>query len=323
VKQRMKSSVLKKLEAVIPRLAPNFARLSDIEYELAREIKGYSGEKRVDYFLDELSGRYSILRGVCLRSQGKKFQIDTLIITGNAIYIVEIKNLSGTITFDTTLNQFIRDDGEKETGYRHPITQAQLQQLRLESWLRDWNLKNPPIYYFIAISDPATIIKVVGDSSYIGRLVSHGEHIPGKILEKESEIARNGGAKIKHIALGKAITQAGEEYDYNILKKFGVKEEDIRPGVQCPTCSTLGMVRQYGIWHCPKCQTQSKNAHSKTLSDFLLLIKPSISNKECQFFLNVDSRATVTRILQQSGLIYEPKTRRWKKQFLDGIPISQ
>lgn len=302
--------MLQKLEAVIPRISTDFARLPDLEYEMAREMKGYIGERKVDYFLDPLAGKCSILRGVCLNVQGKKFQIDTLVITENAIYIVEIKNFNGTITFDSILNQFTRDDGEKEIGYRHPITQAELQQMCLENWLHERNYKNIPIHFFIAISDPATVIKVTGDAQSISRVVAHGEHIPRKILDKEKEI---GKGVLQHHHIGEAILRECEEHDFDVLRKFGVKPSDITPGVRCPGCGFIGMGRRNGKWYCLKCKMTSRHAQSKALSDFLLLIKPSISNKECKQFLQVNSRAAVTRMLQQSNLIYQIKYKRWCK----------
>ncbi|WP_407058295.1 nuclease-related domain-containing protein [Tigheibacillus jepli] len=74
-------------------------------------------------------------------------QIDNLIITPHAIYIIEVKNFNGTITFDTVLNQFIRDDGRKEGGFHHPITQVELQASRLERWLEENNFPIVPIIF--------------------------------------------------------------------------------------------------------------------------------------------------------------------------------
>src|SRR5699024_889926 len=61
MKQRTKSAKLQKLEALIPRLSPQFPHLSALEHELAKEMKGYIGEKKVDYHIGQLSGTYTIL----------------------------------------------------------------------------------------------------------------------------------------------------------------------------------------------------------------------------------------------------------------------
>src|SRR5690625_5566190 len=69
------------------------------------------------------------------------------------------------------------------------------------------------------------------------------------------------------------------------------------------------MVRRHKKWHCMKCGEYSKHAHLKTLSDYFLLFKPWITNKECVNFLQIHSRHVVSRLLKNSNLIYEPKTR--------------
>ncbi|WP_205173528.1 nuclease-related domain-containing protein [Bacillus pakistanensis] len=37
------------------------------------------------------------------------FQIDTLIITSKVIFIIEVKNISGTVIFDSAYNQLISE----------------------------------------------------------------------------------------------------------------------------------------------------------------------------------------------------------------------
>src|SRR5699024_10972360 len=101
---------LRKLEAVIPRLHPNHPKLSEIKHEAARSYKGYIGEKKVNYHLEQLTDTFTILQSVTLNVTEKNFQIDTIMISDYAIYIIESKNYSGIITFNTILKQFTRHD---------------------------------------------------------------------------------------------------------------------------------------------------------------------------------------------------------------------
>ncbi|UJL45831.1 NERD domain-containing protein [Virgibacillus sp. NKC19-16] len=170
MKKRTKPLILKKYKALLPRLHPNFPRLADVRHEDNKSKKGYEGELEVDYHLEPLSREYTILQDVCLQVQGKTFQMHNLVITQQAINIVDVKNYNGTIIFDTPLDQFTRDDGAVETGFSHPITQVQLQKSNLQQWLLERNFPNIPINYFIAISDPSTIIKVEGDKEKIAEV---------------------------------------------------------------------------------------------------------------------------------------------------------
>src|SRR5690625_6055326 len=103
LKPRKKPLPLQKLEAAIPRLEPNHRKLADMKEELARRMKGYIGEKKTDYHLEDLANKATILHSVCLEQNGKEFEMDTILITSQTLYIIESKNYERTITFDTHL----------------------------------------------------------------------------------------------------------------------------------------------------------------------------------------------------------------------------
>src|SRR5699024_6468267 len=96
-----------------------------------------------------------------------------------------------------------------------------------------------------------------------------------------------------------------------VLSKFNIGKSEILTGVHCPSCMWLGMKYHYGNWHCHKCGQNSKYAHLKTLTDYFLLMKKSISNQECIHFLDLASRGIATRILKSGNLVYSAKYRRW------------
>lgn len=312
IRKRKKPRVLEKYDAIILRLRPNFYGLEKIKQEQSRRYKGYIGEQKVDYHTDFLADDSTILYDVCIDIHGKTMQTDTIIITQYAIFIVESKNYNGTITFDTILEQLTRDDGKKETGFQYPITQVQLQQFKLQLWLRKHNLPNIPIYFFIAISEPSTIIKVVGDREAIAKVVAHGASIPMKLLDKNEKIADGEAAEIKHRKIGEMLLRECKEYDQDVMAKHGVRENDLLPGVQCPKCGLLGMARSPRNWHCLKCSYVSINAHLRTLNDYFLLISPWLSNQKCMHFLNISSRHVISRMLKKCKMLkYHSNKRNW------------
>ncbi len=309
---RKKPIVLEKLEAIVPRLAPQHPSYSKVEHALAKEWKGFIGEKKVDFFLQQLDDRFTILSGIYLRVHDSNFQIDTLVISPQALYIIEVKNYNGTITFDTTLQQFFRNDGLQETGYRYPITQAELQKSHLENWLLERSHAEIPIYYFIAIAEPSTIIQVKGDEQAIARVVSHGEHIASKIWEIEQSI--QGTNTIEQQKIEQLIRSANRSQTHNVLDKYMIKKTDILPGVVCSICGKIGMERIHGAWKCPHCQGISSTNHLKAINDYLLLINHEISNQECMRFLGIKSHSVVTRLLKGSNLSYNHTNRKWIKK---------
>src|SRR5690625_841075 len=310
IRRRSKPLVLKKLEAAVLRLPKNFPRLPEIQQEIGRRYKGYVGEQKVDYHLEILAPQFTIIQDVCLKVQGRKFQTDTIIITDHAIFFIESKNFDGPITFNTILKQFTRHDGKTETGYRYPITQAETYRLHLMNWLREHNFHNIPIHYFIAISDPSTVINVIGDAESIARIVVHGENVPQMIIKANEKI--KGNTRLASRQLGETILRGCVEQDFDILRKYEVKGSDILTGVRCPSCQRLGMERTRAYWRCPSCNYQSKKAHLSSIAEYLHLVKPWITNKESMRFLNIDSRNLATRLLKSANLIYDSKNRRWK-----------
>lgn len=312
IRRRKKPLVLQKYDAIVPRLRPDFPELQKIQREQAIRTKGFEGENAVDYHIDFLAAEATILHDVCLIVMGKPFQIDTLLVASHAIFPIESKNYHGTITFDTVLRQMIRDDGRRETGFNYPVTQADLQKFKLQMWLQEHNFPNIPIHPLIAISDPATIIKVKGDEQELAKAVAHGAHIPGMILAKNKEYAEK-HAKIDDRKIGNAILRECREFDMDVLKIHNIKAADLTPGVACPACGRLGMKRNHGTWECGRCFIQLKTAHLKTIEDYLLVVKPGLTNTDCRQFLKIKSRSTATRILRSSGLIYERENKRWVK----------
>lgn len=308
IKKRDKPLLLRKLDAAIPRLSPRFPRLSEMRKDAAAMQKGYSGELDVDYFLEYLAGTHTIIQDVYLRVNGKNVQIDTLLVSKKAIHIVDSKDLSGTITFDTHLNQMVRNNGEVEAGNDNPMTQVKNQKFHLQNWLAQHNLPNIPIYVFVAINKSSTIIKAIGDAQAVGEMVAHGARIPTMIMEKEQQLT---GLNIHDRKIGNMILNACGVFDLDIMKKFGIQLSDLSPGVICPACKELGMERIYNGWICEKCKCNSRNAHLKTISDYLLLIQPFMTNKQCMHWLRLTSRSTATRLLKSSGLIYQKERKRW------------
>src|SRR5690625_6223408 len=119
LRRRTKPLPLEKIDAILPRLSTHFFNLPALKRESAQRHKGYIGERKVDYFLDQLPSMYVTIQDVCLQTRGKRFQIDSLIMSDQAIYLIEVKNYSGTITFNPTLKQFTRNNGNNERSEEH------------------------------------------------------------------------------------------------------------------------------------------------------------------------------------------------------------
>lgn len=309
IKKRTPPIEIIKLEAAIPRLAGPLSQR--LKKELANCRKGYGGEQKVDRFTALLKGNFTILHDVYLYINGSSFQIDTLIIGPHSIFIIEIKDLSGTLLFNFITNQFIRTYNNKEESFRNPIIQATTNKLQLTEWLFKCNITDIPIYSLVAIADPSTIIKVIPEDRDISSTVMHGEYIPHQVLKIDSELS--GGTKQLHPKVGKLVLQECQTFDLNLKKEYGISSSSISGGVQCPACKGLEMNRKHSKWNCAHCGHTSRDAHVQALNDYFLLVKPWITNKECRQFLRLESRSVATRILTSFGLQYDRKLKLWLK----------
>ncbi|MEI3611370.1 nuclease-related domain-containing protein [Pseudogracilibacillus sp. SO30301A] len=312
IRDRKKPIPLQKLDASIPRLAVNADKLSYLRMEAAKMQKGYNGERKLDYHLRSLPDTFAVLNDVTLTIFGKKFQIDSLIISAYAIYTPEVKSFEGTVTFNTLLRQFIQNSGKKLQGYKYPISQVETIHFHLLRWLQQRGLAGLPIYHFIAFSEQSTIINVQGDERALSNVVSYVDEIPVRVMKKDAEVAKESASNnnLKNRVIS-TIMRECEEFDYDIFERFGFSLSDIQPGVHCPECGKLGMVRSHGKWHCLGCGAYSKDAHKKALYDYSLLFSPKITNEECRKFLLLKSRFIARKMLQDSHFSLKNRSKVW------------
>lgn len=109
IRYRNRPQPLRTLDALITRLPSNHPQLKRLQKDAAKLQKGYNGERKLDYHIEYLSDDFTIMADVCFSLHNKQTQIDSLIVSDHAIFIVEVKSFTGIITFDTTLRQCYRD----------------------------------------------------------------------------------------------------------------------------------------------------------------------------------------------------------------------
>lgn len=278
----------------------------------AQMQKGYNGERKLDYHVRSLPDNFTVLNDITLRLFDKKFQMDTVILSALAIYIIEVKSYEGTVTFDTSLKQCLQHTGEKLLGYKYPITQVEMNVYHLMRWLQNRGLAGIPIYYFIAFAEQSTIIHVKGEEESIKKVMAYVEEIPLRVMKMDASHSKQKtvNQQLKNRIVN-AILSECEDFTYDVLEEFNINKQQIQPGIHCPQCRKLGMKRAYGRWQCPSCNTNSKDAHNRALQDYFLLFGDTITNKQCREFLGVNSRYLATRILQNLNFITQKSTQNW------------
>lgn len=315
IRYRNRPQPLRTLDALITRLPSNHPQLKRLQKDAAKLQKGYNGERKLDYHIEYLSDDFTIMADVCFSLHNKQTQIDSLIVSDHAIFIVEVKSFTGIITFDTTLRQCYRDmEGEIER-YKYPITQVQTIQANLLRFLQIARQSGLPIYYFIAFSERSTYIKVKGEEDSLKNIVTYVEDIPNQVMRLNEEIVSKHTVEKNSYSRNQVvqhIMRNCEDFTIDIMKKYQIHPSEILSGVQCSQCEYLGMERKPSTWHCPSCNASCNNAHEKALQDYKVLFNETLTNPQCRQFLELNSRHTTKYILQQSQNIKKATRYNWK-----------
>jgi Nuclease-related domain len=285
-------------------LSDNHLKIPIIEKDLKKRKAGYNGEKSVDYHLRFLDNKkYMIFNDLKLPLAPYHFQIDSLLLTPFYTLILEIKNISGTLTIDSEFNQLTKNYNGVKTGFSDPITQANRQKLFLQRFFYDNNLVLPPIEFLVVISNPATVLTMAPGQKLTPpyNKIIHVQNLISEIsklntIYYEEKATKKDLSKIKKVLLNKHETTFT-----NILNTYGVKEAELSRGVRCEMCSSR-MERVYGTWYCANCKFSSKVAHERAIEDYFLLINPFITNRELRIFLGITSPKVATRLLSSLDL---------------------
>ncbi|MFK9091131.1 nuclease-related domain-containing protein [Bacillus salipaludis] len=296
---------MEKLEALIRRLLPSHPKWNDVLSDYKRRMAGYRGEKSLDYHMSMLPDQqYLIFHGLRLLLGEFYFQIDILILCSRFAIVLEVKNMSGIITFEKDFNQVTWKRNGEEERIKNPVLQARLQSKKLQNWLREHNCPEVPIHYFFVNSNDRTIISTETRNEQIIQHICNSENVVEKIEQiakynKTDRIDKKELKKIKRLLLTNHTPD-----NPDILKAFNLTPIDIITGVQCPESNTIPMVYKKGNWCCSKCKAISKTAHIQAIRDYFLLIKPSITKAELCRFLHINSIHIGAKILKSMNLPY-------------------
>lgn len=276
------------LDALLRRIAKDHPKRPLIEQDFARRMAGYKGELSMKYHLTFLNPqKHLIFHSLRLINNNYAFQMDILILTTRYILILEIKNIIGTVFFESHFDQFIRTLNGKEEGFLNPLSQIKLQKHRLKQWLKDHKINEFPIESFVCFTNPQTIIRA--DSRVnASRSVIHSHNLLAKIEEMERNHAEPILTEKELSKLSRLLLKKHREEDINILERYNIAPQEILTGVQCQSCMEISMIRTRGGWVCAKCRNKSKNAHLAALEDRVLIMGPDLTHKQNNLKISLD-----------------------------------
>nr|WP_019413870.1 nuclease-related domain-containing protein [Paenisporosarcina sp. TG20] len=258
-----------------------------------RNVKaGFSGEGKVTKYLKEalLTPKITIYRNIILDNT----QIDVIVVTPKLICILEVKNMVGEFYFDARTKQFFRIiDGNKE-GMKNPELQLQRAVKTLQTKLHRKEIDMPVCGLIILASRAGIVIEypTLFQAIPIDAMCDALEQ-----LESSSHklLTNKDLKKVDHIFKREVF----EVHDEELLDRLGIERTEVIPGVRCIACSSVGMKRIYSTWVCGNCGCKDKEAHMATLQEYQLLFGREIKSQGVKWWLGIDDKYLVKRILIQ------------------------
>ncbi|WP_170006952.1 nuclease-related domain-containing protein [Bacillus fonticola] len=299
-----------------------------IRADNAKDIAGYRGERTLDYYLKPLSNQnFTIFPNLRLILNEQAFQIDTLILTRSFFLLIEAKDITGTLTFDSIFDQFTRTDRDVETRYKHPITQVKRQGALLKSWFQRYGTPPLPFNYLAAFTNPTTILKTNSIDHPENKNILLVENVSHRILELKKANKLDIMSTSEHRKLTSKLLQSHTNAAPNMLQEYNISPQELITGVQCEKCSSFTMKEMERSWECSVCHHRSLTAHKPALLDYFLLISPTITNAECREFLKITSRHKAKRYIQSMEVTASGSKKgqryHWRgyKQVKSGLPL--
>ncbi len=278
-----------------------------MEDVLYQKSAGYAGEIQVDKYLEsiEFPELTRILTDVELSINPKSsIQIDTLILTPSYAFILEIKNIAGTLTYISNPPHFERTHENKKTIVIDcPIMQLENNKTTLDIWLERNNfpLKSTGM---IVMANHKTSVKNAPPVMPI----MYGKHLPLYFRKKKSEkplLTKN-----QFYALFEKLQQNQQRYNpFPLCEKNGIDPAQLKKGVICNSCF-INLVRTNNqTWTCPACKKEFKQPFFDGLQDWFMLINNKISNEECRDFFRMKDKYAANYILKKLPLKREGKSK--------------
>lgn len=294
------------LLALMNRLPENHPQMARIIEDYKNRKSGYNGEKELDYYLSLTPhDKYHIFTDLRLKIFGNHFQIDTLLINPTLLLILEVKNHSGILEYDSEHKELIQIWNKKRIKHEDPVLQTKRQKSQLHNWLKKFGFPKIPIENFVVLSNKEVIMKFDAQNESTNRIL-YIDSVLDK-LESLDKTYQNRHLTNKEIQrLSKLLLEKNEPYKKYILKEFNISSKELTPGVQCPHCNKFYMIRKLRTWFCTSCQIHSNDAHEHAIMEYLL-IHHSITNKECREFLCLppESSELVRNLLNRMNIPYK------------------
>ncbi|WP_281352270.1 nuclease-related domain-containing protein [Cytobacillus depressus] len=258
-------------------------------YYLSLE-KGYQGELMFDALSEPLSANWLIINDLMLEFNHTVFQIDTLLISSEKIFMLEIKNYEG--------DDFVEADKWytlSKTEIRNPFHQLE----RCESLLRR-------LLQELGITFPIeTCLIFVNPEFYLYQApLNHPIIFPPQLNRFITHLSKNKARfKDKHLKLAEQLVSMHvEKSPYLRLPDY--RYDQLEKGINCVSCHSFNVELKSNVLVCKECGYREGITSTvlRGVEEFTFLFpdRRVATNEMLEWFKIIESRNTMRRLLQQN-----------------------
>ena len=287
------------LECMQRRLYPGHRELERIGDQIRRLEAGFSGEQKVDQYLEglRLPREWWVLRDIRLRmNKSHVAQFDTLMVTDRGIGIIESKLFKGTLRYQENPRRLerIEEDGSILT-FDCPIIQLENQKEALIEWLRQRELR----------TSVKGVVAFASRNTWLG-LPEHAPFVSVKelpyIMRRDFGTTAATGGTPAHMIVNRILAeQLGPEW-VRADRRYDIHPDDYNRGLLCETCHNILGWKTRRTLDCPQCGQPTGKPYRDALLDCFLLINPVITTRDYCNFTGIPSVSTGHRHLSSFEL---------------------
>lgn len=280
LKERTKSVTHRILESLNFRM--NLPDEEKLKYE--NQVKGFDGENQFDVYLNQSDLSGLVLNDLVLTHRDTIFQIDSLLITTDAVYLYEVKNYTGSY--------FYREESFfTESGYKilNPLRQIDRSVTFLHNVMLSLGYRLPIQPLIVFINPEFHLYSPLPNNLFL-----FSNQLP-KYLRTLSN--QNLSITDKQLELGKKLKELhNETYRPDKLPIYSF--DQLKKGILCPVCFSTSYRDTRQTYFCAAC------SHKETITS---AIERSILEFRLLF---PNSPITTNRIYHWCGAIYSKERIR-------------
>ncbi|HLR23449.1 MAG TPA: nuclease-related domain-containing protein [Pseudogracilibacillus sp.] len=260
------------------------------EHQHYKLLKGYEGEKQFSNLLKEqLHQDHLQINDLLLNNHGTVFQLDTLLIFNQTVYLFEVKNYQGEFQLEKDYLHCYTTG----KNYRNPLHQLKRSELMLTDLLSNMDMHFQVKSYLIFINHRFTLFQATRNHpiilpTQVFDFIRRLNQIPGTISPKHQQLAN----KLHKMHIEKLPYTRYPDYNFDQLKK----------GILCKNCRRHMENSRFNLY-CYHCSYQERidSGVLRHVIEFNLLFPEKIitSGIIYKWIGHYISRTTIQNILAQ------------------------